>query len=46
MEINMCAPGATEAKTCATIMDRTTLPNKGIRILNPNQLMWIQTKQD
>lgn len=38
MEIDMNAPGVTEARRCKTIMDRPTLLNKGIHIPNPNQL--------
>ncbi len=46
MEINMTAPKDIEVRRQATIMDRTTLLNKGICILDPKKIMWIQTKQD
>jgi hypothetical protein len=45
MEINMSAPGATKAKKCATIMDKTTLLDKSTHIPNHNQFVVIdQTK--
>ncbi len=40
----MSALGFTKSKRCATILDRTTLLNKGIHIPNLDQFMWIQTK--
>jgi hypothetical protein len=46
MKIDMRALGAIEVRTCTTIMDRATLLNKGIHIVDPNQFMWIQTKQN
>ncbi len=45
MEINMSALGATKAKRCATIMDKTTLLGKSTHIPNHNQFVVIdQTK--
>ncbi len=29
-----------------TMLDKVTLLNKGIKIINPEQLMWTQTKQN
>jgi hypothetical protein len=46
MEIDMSAPRATKARKHAIIMDITTLLDKGICIPDPNQFMWIQTKQN
>ncbi len=46
MEINMTTPKAIEVRRRATIMDKATLLNKGIRISDLNKFMWIQTKQD
>jgi hypothetical protein len=46
MEINMNALGVTKAKRGATIMNKATFLDKGIRIPNPNQFMWIQMKQN
>jgi hypothetical protein len=40
MEIDMNAPGATELRKHATIMDIATLLDKGICILDPNRFMW------
>jgi hypothetical protein len=41
----MSAPGATKAKKCATIMDKTTLLDKSTHIPNHNQFVVIdQTK--
>ncbi len=42
----MSAPRATKARKHAIIMDITTLLDKGICIPDPNQFMWIQTKQN
>jgi hypothetical protein len=39
MEIDMNAPGATELRKHATIMDIATLLDKGICILDPNRFM-------
>jgi len=45
MEINMSGLGATKARRCATIMDRTIFLDKGIHISNHNQFVAIdQTK--
>jgi hypothetical protein len=41
MEIDMSVPGCTNVKRHATIMDKATLLNKGIRIPSPNRFMWI-----
>ncbi len=41
MEINMSAPWATKARRCATIMDKTTLLDKGTHIPNRNQFVVI-----
>jgi hypothetical protein len=41
MEIDMSALGCTKVKQRTTIMDRATFLDKGIRIPNPNQFMWI-----
>jgi hypothetical protein len=46
MEIDMTTPKDIEVRRQATIMDRATLLDKGIRISNPKKFMWIQTKQD
>jgi len=37
----MIAPRAIDARRRVTIMDKTTLPNKGIHTLDPNKFMWI-----
>ncbi len=37
----MNASKAIEIRKCTTIMDRATLLNKGIHILDPNGFMWI-----
>ncbi len=42
----MTTPKDIEVRRQATIMDRATLLDKGIRISNPKKFMWIQTKQD
>jgi len=44
MEINMTTPKDIEVRRRATIMDRTTLLDKGIRISDPKKFMWIQSK--
>lgn len=41
MEIDMTAPKAIEARRRTTIMDRTTLLDKGIHILDLDRFMWI-----
>jgi hypothetical protein len=41
MEINMSAPGATEVKRCVTIIKKSTLLEKGIRIPDADRFMWI-----
>ncbi len=46
MEINMSVVGSTKVRKRATIMDKTTLLDKGIRIPNPDRFMWIQMKQN
>ncbi len=46
MEIDIIIPRATYVKKIATILDRTTLLDKGIRILNLDRFMWIQTKHN
>ncbi len=42
----MSALGAIEIRRRASIMDKATFLNKGIRIPDPNQIMWIQTKHN
>jgi hypothetical protein len=44
MEININVPGSTEVRIRTTIMDNTTLLNKGIVISDLDQFMWIHTK--
>jgi hypothetical protein len=44
MEIDMNAPSFIKAKRHVIIMDRATLLNKGIHILDPDRFMWIQMK--
>jgi hypothetical protein len=44
MEIDMNALGVIKAIRRTTIMDKATLMDKGICILDPNQFMWIQIK--
>jgi len=39
MEIDMNAPSSMEAKRYIIVMDRATLLDKGIHILNPNRFM-------
>jgi transcriptional regulator of NAD metabolism len=46
MEIDMSAPSFIEARRHAIIMDISTLLDKGIHILNLEQFMWIQMKQN
>jgi hypothetical protein len=41
MEINMSVIGSTKVRKPATIMDKTTLLDKGIRIPDPDRFMWI-----
>ncbi len=41
MEIDMTVPKAIEARRQTTIMDRTTLLDKGIHILDLDRFMWI-----
>jgi transcriptional regulator of NAD metabolism len=46
MEIDMNAPSFIEAKRHVIIMDRATLLDKGIHILDLDRFMWIQMKQN
>ncbi len=46
MEINMSVLGSIEVRKLATIMDKATLLDKGIRIPDLDRFMWIQTKQN
>ncbi len=41
MEISMTTPGAIDARRKVTILDRTTLLNKGIHIPDVDRFMWI-----
>jgi hypothetical protein len=41
MEIDMTTLGVADVKRRITIMDRTTLLDKGIHIPDPNIFMWI-----
>jgi len=45
MEIDMVAPRVADVKRRATMLDRATLLEKGIHILDPDRFMWIQTKK-
>jgi hypothetical protein len=42
----MIALGATKVKRQTTIMDKTTLLDKGTHILDPDRFMWIQIKHN
>ncbi len=44
MEIDMITLGVTDARRRTTILDKATLLDKGIRILDLDRFMWIQTK--
>ncbi len=44
MEINMATLGPINMKRRTTILDKTTLVDRGIRISNPDKFMWILTK--
>ncbi len=46
MEIDMNAPGSVKVRRHAMIMDKATLLDKGIRILDLDRFMWIQMKQN
>jgi hypothetical protein len=46
MEIDMTALGAANVRRKTTMLDRATLLERGIRILDPDRFMWIQTKQN
>ncbi len=44
MEINMATLGPINTKRRTTILDKTTLVDRGIHISNPDKFMWILTK--
>jgi hypothetical protein len=46
MEIDMIKLRATNGRRRTTILDRTTLLDRGIHIPNLNKFMWIQTKHN
>ncbi len=46
MEIDMTTPRATNARIRTTILDRTTLLDRGICILDLDKFIWIQTKHN
>ncbi len=46
MEIDMITPWAIDARIISTIINITTLLDKGIRILDLNKFMWIHTKHN
>jgi hypothetical protein len=46
MEIDVNAPSSVEVRRHAIIMNKATLLDKGIRIPDLGQFMWIQTKQN
>jgi hypothetical protein len=41
MEIDITTPGATDVEKRTTILDRTTLLDRGLHILNLDRFMWI-----
>jgi hypothetical protein len=41
MEIDMFIPRVANARRITTVLDRTTLLKRGIRISDPNKFMWI-----
>jgi hypothetical protein len=45
MEIKRCESEIV-VKRISTILDKTTLMEKGIKIPNPKRFMWTQTKQN
>jgi hypothetical protein len=45
IEMEQCEVEMVMKIRCA-ILDRTTFMEKGIKILNPKQLMWTQTKHN
>jgi hypothetical protein len=44
MEIDITTPRVVDVKKRTTILDKTTLLDRGIFILNLDKFMWIQTK--
>jgi len=45
MEMEQCETEAVAKRKCV-ILDKATLLEKGIKILDPEQFMWTQTKQN